>query len=261
MTRFRIWSFASGRWTRFGLAVPAALVSLSVLGLGLLMVGLDRAEPERSASQTTARYALVDLGPCEPLAINNQGVILARQADRLLLWRQDQWEELRTEGAQRLGAAPGALNHNGELVFTVITAEGAQRHYLLAGQTILELAWPETLAVLALNDRGELAHQTVEGLAISGRMLPTLGGQQATILSLNHLGQAAGQSQTPDGQSHATLWWEGEALDLSPPDTILSLATSVSDRGTVWLGSLRTLTVDAKHSSGHLSWAPSRCPT
>lgn len=74
--------------------------------------------------------------------------------------------------------------------------------------------------------------------------LGTLGGVEGSARDINSLGEVAGSSRLPDGLLHATLWRDGQIIDLGVlpdagkqgpygPELIETYATAINDAGEI----------------------------
>lgn len=150
----------------------------------------------------------------EPLAINNQGVIVGSvrvnpdsfsSPTYAMNWGSGQ----ALQGLGGLSSAANAVNDAG----------------LVAGVSQIELACGTTCSSSALKRAPNHAAVWKDGRVLD---LGTLGGAASQAFGLNELGQIVGQAQSKDGVNHAVRWVDGQIQDLG-----LGRANKINEMGQI----------------------------
>lgn len=132
-----------------------------------------------SVAQGTELYTITDLGPGSPIAVNNQGVVLAQGSQGTFLYEGGQTQYLPQPQGGNFGAR--AINDLGEVVGTTNFGSGYQ-YYLstyLNGALTVNTALPN-LDPVAINNAGQITGVEVskyDSFLYSGGTLTTIPNQ------------------------------------------------------------------------------------
>jgi probable HAF family extracellular repeat protein len=186
--------------------------------------------------------------------INERGEIVgsygpAEEDGRGFLWSGGRMRDLGTLPGATTSLA-WAINNRGQITGLSGYTQGGTNEihgYLWERGTMTDLG---TMASgysvgLGINDRGQIvgangiaAFVWEDGVTTP---LPSLGGSFVIARDINNRGQIVGSSATADAASHATLWADGEVIDLGTlPGDDYSEAHAINNRGEVVGRSLNT---------------------
>lgn len=150
----------------------------------------------------------------EPLAINNQGVIVGSVRVNPASY---------TSPTNAMNFASGqALQGLGGLSSAAYAVNDAG---VVAGVSQIELACGTACSSSALKQAPNHAVAWTDGRVLD---LGTLGGASSQAFGLNELGQIVGQAQSLDGANHAVRWVDGQIQDLG-----LGRANKINEAGQI----------------------------
>jgi probable HAF family extracellular repeat protein len=225
------------------------LVCLQMITMGAALAQEPQANP-------WTIYTITDLGKFTPTAINDKGqvagTVYGSGKNHAVLWDKGKLADLATLPGYTLSSA-GRINSNSQVVGSVTTTDrSANRAVLWAGGKVTELGGSNgrDSSAVGINDSGQVAGSIIvnengDTSAVlwekgHATFLPGLGGPSSLGGDINNKGEAVGISRVADGSRHATLWRDGDALDLQTltgyPE---SFAASINDNEQV-VGELAT---------------------
>ena len=228
---------------------------LSIL-LCLQMVPMSAALAQEPQTSPSTLYTITDLGIFTPSAINDKGqvagTVYGSGKNHAVLWDNGHLTDLATLPGYTLSWA-GGINNNGQVVGSVGNADGSANRAVLWGNgQVTELGGSDgrDSSAVGINDSGQVAGSitvnengdTAAVLWENGHVtfLPGLGGPSSLGGEINSKGEAVGISRIADGSRHATLWRDGDVLDLQTlADYPESFTAAINDNAQV-VGELAT---------------------
>ncbi len=164
---------------------------------------------------------------------------------RAFLWEKGRLRDLGALGGQYSSAR--ALNDAGQIVGGATRSDDTMHAFLWERERMQDLgtlAGGDFSLADGVNRGGQVvgaANRTANGSSHAflwerGRMrdlglLP--GGAAAHAHAINDKGQAVGWAGAASGETHSVLWQNGQAIDLSAPDSDVNAAWDINNRGQI----------------------------